>query len=76
MALNRQQRRSSAARQGIPWRQAQIERLLRDGADRAESLAVRMSPEDAREALARWAAVPGRTQAEVDAMNQRGGNGR
>lgn len=68
--MNRQARRRSAARQGIPWRKAQAERIFRDGADRAiENVALRMSPDEAREALAKWAARPGRTQDEVDAMN-------
>jgi hypothetical protein len=71
--MNRQIRRRTAAHAGIPWRKAQIERLMRESAERSESLALRMSPEDAREALARWAAMPGRTQAEVDRLNQRAG---
>lgn len=74
MGANRNQRRASAARAGVPWRQAQMDRLMREGAERAESLAVRMSPQEAREALARWAAILGRTQEEVDALNAKAGS--
>jgi hypothetical protein len=40
-------------------------------AKRIEQRALRMTPAQARELLARWAAKQGRTQAEVDAMNGR-----
>lgn len=77
--MNRNERRRRAARDGIPWARAQQEHYFREGAKRAEeNIALRMTPEEAREALAKWAARPGRTQAEVDALNAaaaRGGRG-
>lgn len=76
MKLNRNQRRRQAAQEGKPWRKAQEERLFREGRERAiENAAIRMTPQEAREALAAWAAIPGRSQKEVDAMNARAHGG-
>lgn len=63
--MNRHQQRAAAAQAGIAWRKWVHDRLLRE--------APKMSQAEAREALARWAAQPGRTQAEVDALNARAG---
>lgn len=72
MKLNRNQRRRQAAQEGKPWRKAQEERIFREGAERAiENAAIRMTPQEAREALAAWAAIPGRSVEEVEAMNAR-----
>lgn len=70
--MNRTERRRAARAAGISWRQAQIDRMLAEGHEKMIAGALQMSPEEARERLARWAAVPGRTQAEVDAMNEGG----
>lgn len=40
-------------------------------AERAEGVALRLTPAQAREQLARWAARPGHSQAEVDRLNGR-----
>lgn len=48
--------------------------MLAQGHEKMIAGALQMSPEEARERLARWAAVPGRSQDEVDAINQRGGH--
>lgn len=63
--MNRQKRRREAKQGGIPWRDMRA-------AEKAAAVALRMSPVQAREALARWAAQPGRSQAEVDALNAKG----
>lgn len=60
--MNRADRRHAAKSKGIPWSDVQAARS-------AEDAALRMTPVQARETLARWAAQPGRSQAEVDAMN-------
>lgn len=44
-------------------------------AARIEQGVLRMPPAKARELLAMWARLPGRTQAEVDEMNARLANG-
>lgn len=72
--MNRHDRRRAAREAGQSWRQAQIDRMLAEGHEKMIAGALQMSPEEARERLARWAAVPGRSQDEVDAMNQRGGH--
>jgi hypothetical protein len=60
--MNRADRRRAAKADGVDW--ADVRR-----ARRAQEVAMRLTPEQAREALARWAAQPGRSQAEVDALN-------
>lgn len=65
---NRADRRREAKRARVSWRDIRA-------AEKAEGVALRMSPVEAREALARWAAQPGRSQAEVDALNAKGGSG-
>jgi len=63
--MNRHERRAQAAERGIPWHVVRrTERLLA-----AERAALRLSPERAREILARWAARRDHTQAEVDRLN-------
>lgn len=70
MRGNRAARRREAKQAGISWAKAQAERIFREGAERAETnIACHMTPEEAREALAKWAAMPGRTQEEVDRLN-------
>lgn len=56
--MNRAARRRAAKEAGIPWAD-----------QRAEAEALKLSPARARELLALWAAQPGRTQAEIDALN-------
>lgn len=74
--FNRKQRRRQAAQDRKSWRKAQEERIFREGRERAiENAAIRMTPQEAREALAAWAAIPGRSQKEVDAMNARAHGG-
>lgn len=70
--MNRHQRRGHVKRAGGDWHR---EQRAKRHADEMDTTALRMSPEEARRALAAWAAVPGRTQAEVDAMNGRGIDG-
>lgn len=62
--MNRAERRRAAKAKGIPWSDVQTARS-------AEDVALRLTPNEARAALARWAAQPGRSQAEVDEMNGR-----
>jgi hypothetical protein len=64
--MSRHERRARAKEAGIDWRAAQ---QAKRHADRIESGVLRMSPAKARELLAMWAAIPGRSQEEVDAMN-------
>lgn len=61
--MNRKDRRHAAKADGVGW--ADVRR-----ARRAQEVALRLTPEQAREALARWAAHPGRSQADVDALNR------
>lgn len=68
--MNRHQRRGHVKRASGDWRR---EQRAKRHADEMDTTALRMSPEDARRALAAWAAVPGRTQAEVDALNVQSG---
>jgi hypothetical protein len=68
--MNRQQRRGHVKRAGGDWRREQAAKRHADAMDTA---ALQMSPEQARRALAEWAARPGHSQAEVDALNGRGG---
>lgn len=57
--MNRADRRRIAAKAGKPMgRLSEVERS-----------ALNLTPDEARAMLARWAAMPGRTQAEVDALN-------
>lgn len=72
--MNRHGRRAAARKAGKAWWRAQEERLFLEGAARAEqNIALHMSPADAREMLAKWAAIPGRSQVEVDALNRSAG---
>jgi hypothetical protein len=61
--LSRADRRRDAKLAGQPWADVQT-------AARAEKVALRMTPAQAREQLARWAAQPGRTADEVAALNR------
>lgn len=64
--MNRADRRKLAAKSGKTMGQlSEVERA-----------ALNLTPEKARELLAHWAAQPGRTQADVDAMNRNGDDGR
>jgi hypothetical protein len=67
--MNRADRRRAAKEAGLDWRANQ--RASR-AASRVEAACLAMPASEARRILAEWAAVPGRTQAEVDAMNARG----
>ena len=67
--MNRADRRRLAREAGIDF--AAQQRSDRDAA-RLESVCLRLSPIVARRILAEWAAKPGRSQAEVDAMNGAG----
>lgn len=64
--MNRSDRRRLARDEGKSFA---AEQRMRREAERAERAALRLTPEQARETLARWAAQPGRSQAEVDALN-------
>lgn len=66
---NRSARRHHVKQAGGSWRR---EQRAKRHADEMDTTALRTSPEDARRMLAAWAAIPGRTQAEVDALNVRG----
>lgn len=68
--MNRAARRRSVAQQGGSW---QREQRAKRHADEMDTTALRTSPEDARRMLAAWAAIPGRTQAEVDVLNAQAG---
>lgn len=63
--MNRAERRRIASKAGKPMGQ------LSD----AERAALALTPEEARAMLARWAAQPGRSRVEVDALNGRNKNG-
>ena len=69
--VNRHQRRSASKSAGLDWR-ANQEASRR--AAQMEAAALAMTPQAARRKLAEWAARPGRSQAEVNAMNARAGN--
>lgn len=70
--MNRHQRRAAAKAAGQPWGKAQEERIFREGAERAiENVALKMSPEEAREMLAAWASRTDHKQEDIDAMNAR-----
>lgn len=60
--MSRADRRREAKQAGVPWHDIRA-------AEKAEGVALRLSPDEAQAALARWAAQLGRSQAEVDAMN-------
>jgi len=64
--MNRSDRRRAAREAGIDF--AAQQRAERDTA-RLEAACLKLSPATARKILAEWAAKPGRSQAEVDAMN-------
>jgi hypothetical protein len=64
--MSRHERRARAKEAGIDWRVAQ---QAKRHADRVESGVLRMDPANARELLAMWAAIPGRSQDEVDKLN-------
>lgn len=57
--MNRHERRRIASKAGKPMGQL----------SNVERSALNLTPDEARAMLARWAAQPGRTQAEVDALN-------
>ena len=67
--MNRQERRAHVRRLGGDWRREQAAKRHADEMDRT---ALQMSPQQARILLGMWASAPGRTQAEVDAMNGKG----
>ncbi len=67
--MNRHQRRAEAKLGGVPWRRARMAHMMAQGADKAVTGMLQMTPEQARETLAMWAARPGRTQEEVDRLN-------
>lgn len=66
--MNRHQRRGAVKVAGGAWRR---EMDAKRNAARLEAVALRTSPEEARRLLAQWAAMPGRSQAEVDALNRK-----
>lgn len=68
--MSRAERRGRVKRAGGDWRREQAAKRQADASDR---MALQMSPTDARRALAAWAAQPGRSQAEVDALNRGAG---
>lgn len=66
--MNRSQRRGHVKRSGGNWPR---EQAAKRSADASDWVALQMSPDGARRALAEWADRPGRSQAEVDALNGR-----
>lgn len=70
--MNRQQRRARVKSAGGNWPR---EQAAKRSADASDTAALQISPADARRALAQWAARPGHSQAEVDALNGRVGDG-
>lgn len=66
IAMNREQRRRAVRQAGGNWRREMAAKRAADASDR---VALQMSPEQARKLLAEWAARPGRSQADVDALN-------
>ena len=70
--MSRHDRRAQAKAAGLDWRANQ--RASRT-ASRVEARILTMPASEARRLLAEWAATPGRSQAEVDAMNARAGDG-
>lgn len=67
MGLNRNQKRAAArANHGMSLGQF---RRARAENERLKQEALTITPEEARRRLAQWAAQPGRTQAEIDALN-------
>lgn len=69
--MNRHQRRGHIKRAGGDWHR---EQSAKRHADEMDTTALRMSPDEARLALAAWAARPGHSQAEVDRLNQGASN--
>ncbi len=65
--MNRAQRRGDVKRAGGNWPR---EQEAKRHAGVMDGIALRMSPQEARRMLAEWAARPGRSQAEVDRLNQ------
>ena len=70
--MSRHDRRRRAKEAGLDWRANQ--RASRQ-ASRVERAVLAMPASEARKILAEWAALPGRSQADVDAMNARAGDG-
>lgn len=70
--MNRHQRRGHVKRAGGDWRR---EQAAKRRADEMDTTALRMSPAEARRALAEWAVRLGHSQAEVDALNKGRGHG-
>jgi len=68
--MSRHERRRAAKEAGLDWRANQ--RASRTAA-RVEAACLAMPASEARRLLAEWAAQPGRSQADVDAMNARAG---
>lgn len=66
---NRHARRRAVKQGGGNWRR---ERAAKRAADASDWVALLMPPLDARRILAEWAGRPGRTQADVDALNRMG----
>lgn len=66
--MNRKDRRRSAKANGMDF--AATQRAARD-MDRLETACLKLSPTAARKLLAEWAAQPGRSKEEVDALNGR-----
>lgn len=64
--VNRQQRRAAAAKQGTTL--GELRRRFAAN-EKAKKGALTISPAEARKLLAKWAAQPGRTQAEIDRLN-------
>lgn len=69
---NRHARRRAVKNSGRNWHR---EQGAKRAADRSDRTALQTSPEEARRLLAEWAAKPGRTQSDVDALNGRAADG-
>ena len=72
--MNRSQRRAALRKAGLSWDQARKLTAAKASAERMESdfaaKASRLTPEQARQALAEWAAKPGRSVEEIAALNR------
>lgn len=70
--MSRHDRRARAKAAGLDWRANQRASRAKS---RVEAAVLAMRPDEARKILAEWAAETGRSQADVDAMNARAGDG-
>lgn len=74
MTNNRHHRRATIAAQGTPWRKHRASVKFVEQARAMEAKGLKMTPDQAREALGRWAAVGGQIPvAEVERAEEAAG---